>query len=189
MSFVFDLASLLGMAEHDETDTERQGLLGEDEAEDKYLSSGGVTPTETYGNPFKKWMGSFRVRKLDSPTIQRRHVDGWPDSELCGSQNGSQGQESSTSDSSQLGTVKTASTSIASQSMIRSRTTIHNETRPSLASDSGASSDTPRPSSSQHLDKAVETRARKRRHILQEIVTTESDYVSGLKALIGVSHE
>jgi hypothetical protein len=92
------------------------------------------------------------------------------------------------SDSSQLGTVKTVSTSIASQSIIRSRTTIPDETRPSIASDSGTSSDTPHPGSSQVLDKAVEVRARKRRHILQEMVITESDYVSGLKALIGVCH-
>jgi len=189
VSPIFDLAgSLFGMAEHDETDTERQALLVEDETEEKYLSSGGVTPTDKADSPFKKWMDSFRTRKHDSPTYQRRYVEGWSDGSSHVSQDGSQGQQSSMSDSSQLGTVKTASTSIASQSLMRSRTTMHDGTPPSVASDSSNSGDTPRPSSSHHIDLAVDTRATKRRHILQEIVTTESDYVLGLKALVGVSH-
>jgi hypothetical protein len=168
------------MAEHDEVDSESQALLAKDGLKDKDLSSGGVTPTDKTGSPFKKWVDSLRPRKHE---YQRRYVDDWSDS----SSHRSQGHHSSMSDSSQLGTVKTASTSGASQSLMRSKTTINDGTPPSTASDSSNSGDTPRPGSSYRADLAVDTRATKRRYILQELVTTESDYVLGLKALVGVS--
>lgn len=56
-----------------------------------------------------------------------------------------------------------------------------------MRSDVRYSGESSRPTSSQHADEAAETRATRRRHILQELVETESDYVLGLKALIGVS--
>jgi hypothetical protein len=175
------------MTDQDESDIEKQALL-EDKSEEKLESSGGVTPTDNpTDHPFKKWVDSFRGRKHDSSG--RRKVVDWSDSSSRGSSShGSQGQQSNTSDSSQLGTVKTATASIASQSLFRSRTTIHSATNQSLRSDVRHSGDSSRPSSSHQADEAAETRSTKRRHILQELVETESDYVHGLKALIGVSH-
>ncbi|CAI7572756.1 unnamed protein product [Penicillium glandicola] len=169
------------MADKDGTD-ENQTLL-DDETEEKFDSSGGVTPTDkSTSHPFKKWMNTFRGRKNVSPTIQRRFVEGWSDS----SSHGSQGHQSSTSDSSQLGAFKTTTASIGSQSLIRSRTTIESATNQSMRSDARHSGESSRPTSGQHSDEASETRATRRRHILQELVVTESDYVLGLKALIGV---
>ena len=176
--------SLFGtMAHQDETNIEKQALL-DDESEEKFESSGGVTPTEKSTRPFKKWMDSFRGRKHESPIYQKKYVEGWSDS----SSHGSQGHQSSASDSSQLGTVKTTTASIGSQSLIRSRTTIQSTRSHSMRSDVRHSGESSRPTSSQHADEAAETRATRRRHILQELLETESDYVLGLKALIGVSN-
>ncbi|OQE01778.1 hypothetical protein PENSOL_c003G02775 [Penicillium solitum] len=169
------------MADQDETNIEKQALL-DDEPEEKFESSGGVTPTDKSTGPFKKWMDSFRGRKHESPIYQKKYVEGWSDS----SSHGSQGHQSSASDSSQLGTVKTTTASIGSQSLIRSRTTIQSTRSQSMRSDVRYSGESSRPTSSQHADEAAETRATRRRHILQELVETESDYVLGLKALIGI---
>lgn len=171
------------MADQDLAETERQTLL-DDESEEKFQGSDGLNPTDKSTSlPFKKWMDSFRGRRHESPIFQRRYVEGWSDE----SSHGSQGHQSNVSDSSQLGTVKTTTASIGSQSIVRSRTTIQSATNQSMLSDVRGSGDSPRPSSSQHVDEAAETRATRRRHILQEICVTESDYVLGLKALIGVS--
>lgn len=171
------------MADQDLVETERQALL-DDESEEKVQSSGGLTPIDkSTSHPFKKWMDSFRGRRHESPIFQRRYVEGWSDE----SSHGSQGHQSNVSDSSQLGTVKTTTASIGSQSMVRSRTTIQSATNQSMLSNVRGSGDRSRPSSSQHVDEAAEIRATKRRHILQEVFVTETDYVLGLKALIGVS--
>ncbi|KAJ5597321.1 hypothetical protein N7537_007405 [Penicillium hordei] len=169
------------MADQDETNIEKQALLA-DESEERFESSGGVTPTDKSTRPFKKWIDSFRGRKHESPIYQKKYVEGWSDS----SSHGSQGHQSSASDSSQLGTVKTTTASIGSQSLIRSRTTIQSARSQSIRSDVRYSGESSRPTSSQHADEAAETRATRRRHILQELVETESDYVLGLKALIGI---
>ncbi|KAJ5971660.1 uncharacterized protein N7479_001578 [Penicillium vulpinum] len=170
------------MAGQDDTEIEKQALL-DDESEEKFESSGGVTPTDkSTSRPFKKWMDSFRGRKHESPTVQRRYVEGWSDS----SSQGSQTLQSSASDSSQLGTVKTTTASIGSQSLIRSRTTLQSATSQSIQSDARGSGDISRSTSIRHADEAAETRSTRRRHILQELVETESDYVLGLKALIGI---
>ncbi|KUM66039.1 hypothetical protein ACN42_g1039 [Penicillium freii] len=168
------------MEDQDETNIEKQALL--DDESEKFESSGGVTPTGKSTRPFKKWMDSFRGRKHESPIYQKKYVEGWSDS----SSHGSQGHQSSASDSSQLGTVKTTTASIGSQSLIRSRTTIQSTRSQSMRSDVRYSGESSRPNSSQHADEAAETRATRRRHILQELVETESDYVLGLKALIGI---
>lgn len=169
------------MAEH--AHIERQGLLADENLEDKDQGSGGVTPTDQVPHPFKRWYDSFRPKKQDIPT-QRRYVEGWSDS----SSHGSHRRRSSVSDSSQFGAVLTASTSVASQSMLQSGTSIPGRTAASVFSESGNSGDSPDPSSSHHLDEATDTRATRRRHILRELVTTECDYVLGLKALTGVRH-
>ncbi|KAJ9485938.1 hypothetical protein VN97_g7413 [Penicillium thymicola] len=169
------------MADQNEMNIEKQPLL-DDTSEEKFESSGGVTPTDKSTRPFKKWMDSFRGRKHESPIYQKKYVEGWSDS----SSHGSQGHQSSASDSSQLGTVKTTTASIGSQSLIKSRTTIQSTRSQSMRSDVRYSGESCRPTSSQHADEAAETRATRRRHILQELVETESDYVLGLKALIGI---
>lgn len=173
---------LRAMADQDEFEVEKQALL-DDEPEDKFQSSGGVTPTDKTAHPFKKWMDSFRGRRHESPVFQRRYVEGWSDN----SSDGSQGHQSSVSDSSHLGAVQTTTASIGSQSLVRSRTTIQSGSNQSMLSNARGSGDSPRPSLSPHVDEAAEMRATRRRHILQEILVTESDYVLGLKALIGVS--
>ena len=183
-SYIYWVASLLTtMADHHEAILQKQVLL-DDESEEKFESRGGVTLSDKPASrPFKKWMDSFRGRKNETST-SRRFVEGWSDS----SSHGSQGHRSSASDSSHIGTVKTTTASIGSQSLIRSRTTIKSATNQSTLSDVRHSGDSFRPTSSHQADEAAETRAIRRRHILQELVETEADYVLGLKALIGVSY-
>lgn len=155
------------------------------------------TPAQIPPHPFKKWMDSFRARKRVPPTIPERFVEGWPDSSQTdfSSQNpiirlGSlqdQRCERYSADSSQLGTVKTTTMSIASQSMARSRGTTQSTTTQSALSDMRISADSSRPTSSNKLDEAAELRANRRRRVLRELLATEADYVQGLKALTGVS--
>lgn len=142
--------------------------------------------------PFKKWMDSFRARKH---TAAERYVEGWSDSSQTdfSSQNltphhalQEQQWERQSGHSSQLGTVKTTTFSVASQSMARSRGTTQSTANQSTVSDVRGSSDSTRPASS-HIDEATKLRAKKRRQVLREIVETESDYVLGLNALTGVS--
>jgi hypothetical protein len=166
----------------DEIEIEKRALL--QESAEKLQDVDPVTPADRQPVlPFKKWMDSFKGRRHGSPTFKRRFVEGWSET----SSHGSQSQQSNVSDESQLGTVKTASTSIESQSMARSRGNTRNAANQSLLSDVRDSDESPRPASSQYVDEAAEARAIKRRHILREMVVTESDYVLGLKALVGVS--
>jgi hypothetical protein len=156
----------------DEIEIEKRALLHE--SAEKLQDVDPVTPADRQPVlPFKKWMDSFKGR----------FVEGWSET----SSHGSQSQQSNVSDESQLGTVKTASTSIESQSMARSRGNTRSAANQSLLSDARDSDESPRPASSQYVDEAAEARAIKRRHILREMVVTESDYVLGLKALVGVS--
>ncbi|KAJ5544537.1 hypothetical protein N7535_007064 [Penicillium sp. DV-2018c] len=170
------------MADQDEVEG-RHDLLG-DGSEEKSPGSGEVTPTDrTTSHPFKKWMDSFRGRRHGSAIIQQqRYVDGWS---LHSSQ-GSEGHQSTISDTSQLETLNTAPDSIGSRSILRSGTTIRSGITQSIPSEVRSSGDSSRSRSTQRIDEAAEIRATKRRRILQELVDTESDYVSGLKALIGV---
>lgn len=169
------------MAEY--THIERHGLLEDENLEAKDQGSEEETPPDKVPRPFKRWYDSFRSRKRDSPN-QRRYVEGWSDS----SSHGSPRRRSSVSDSSQFGAVLTASTSVTSQSMLQSGASIRGRTAASVFSESDNSGNSPRPSSSHRLEEDTDTRATRRRHILRELVTTESDYVLGLKALTGVSH-
>ncbi|CAG8270738.1 unnamed protein product [Penicillium salamii] len=162
------------------TNFERQGLLADEELE-KYQNSGDVKPVDKAPHPFKRWYDSFRPRKHDTSS-QRRHVEGWSDS----SSHGSRDHRSSVSESSQFETMLTASTRVTSQCLLQSRTSVPGRTTASMFSDSGNSGDSPHSSSSNHLDEATDLRATKRRHILRELVTTECDYVLGLKALTGI---
>lgn len=148
-------------------------------------------------HPFKKWMDSFRTRKRAPPRIPERYVEGWSDSSVTDfpilstiPRRGSiqdQFWERSSGRSSQLGIVKTATMSITSQSMARSRGTTQSATTQSALSDMRISADSSRPISSNCADEAAELRATKRRQVLRELCATEADYVQGMKALAGVS--
>ncbi|KAJ5884724.1 hypothetical protein N7495_009234 [Penicillium taxi] len=137
--------------------------------------------------PFQKWINSFRVRHRGPSTIAERNVDGW-ENPPSDSYADNQTFESSSQNSSQLGTVKTISLSVASQSMAMSRSRSRGAAS-AFSSDmrgSGDSEASSRPTLSDYVDEAADTRAEKRRQVLRELVTTETDYVTGLKALSGV---
>ena len=179
--------STLQLEDHAETET---GQKDEVQCSTSSLSAGS-------DYPFKKWMDSFRVRRRLPPTIPERYVEGWPDSSqsevyatnLTPENVVPQDQrwERSSGHSSHLGTVRTTNVSIASHSVARSRGTTQSTTTQSAISDVRISGDSSRPTSSFNVDEAAELRASKRRQVLCELVTTEADYVLGLKALIQVS--
>jgi hypothetical protein len=143
-------------------------------------------------SPFKRWVSSLRPRKTFE---QQPYIEGWQ----CTSQeNGGprylsphqgsleQQWEKSSGKSSHLGTIKTATMSITSQSVIRSRRTTQSTTNQSK-SDIRNSIDSLRPTLTTSIDEEAQARATKRRQVLQEIITTESDYIFDLKALTNVS--
>lgn len=187
------------MEHNDRDETER--LIGpvEYESEATLKDGGSSMPAQiqapTY--PFQKWMNSFRTRKRQRPRIPERFVEGWPEASSIetASQNrisrpGSlqdQRWERSSGHSSRLGTVQTATLSIASQSLARSRGTTQSTTTQSAISELRMSADSSRPRSSGYVDEAAEQRATKRRQVLRELLDTEADYIQGLKALTGVS--
>lgn len=146
--------------------------------------------------PFKKWMDSFRVKRHQTLPLSERFVEGWFDQSQADNNSNNnlfpnhavqdQQWERLSGHSSQLGTVKTATMSIASQSVVRSRGNTQSTTNQSAGTDTRMSMDSMRTTLSPPLDEAAQSRALKRRQVLQEIVTTESDYVLGLKALSDV---
>lgn len=146
--------------------------------------------------PFKRWMDSFRVKKTHSASLPERFVEGWSEQSSVDCNNNSslspyhalqdQQWERLSGHSSQLGTVKTASLSIASQSIARSRGHTQSTTNQSVGSDHRMSLDSPRTSMTFQDDEQARIRAIKRREVLRELYITESDYVSGLKALSDV---
>ncbi|KAJ5161394.1 hypothetical protein N7492_006786 [Penicillium capsulatum] len=186
------------MDSQDEIETERPLLYCEEDKKDlDPENESEATPTAMPAHPFKKWMDSFRVRKRVPPTIPERYVEGWSDSSQSDllvrtptlrreSPREQLQWERSSGHSSQLGTVKTTTVSITSQSMARSRGTTQSTANQSTVSDVRISAESARPTSSNYVDEAAEIRASKRRQVLREIVTTEADYVLGLKALTGV---
>ncbi|KAL4808213.1 hypothetical protein BDV18DRAFT_158322 [Aspergillus unguis] len=137
----------------------------------------------TTSSPFKRWVNSFRPRK----TFETEpHIEGWQHIPRGSgpSHHGhlEQQWEKSSGKSSHLGTIKTATVSIASQSVIRSRRTTQSTTNRSK-SDFRNSIDSLRAVQSTSIDEEAQNRATKRRQVLQEIITTESDYIFDLKAL------
>ncbi|GAD92955.1 hypothetical protein PVAR5_1554 [Paecilomyces variotii No. 5] len=162
-----------------------------------------VTP-KPESHPFKKWVDSFRLRRQTAARTPLKHVEGWTeepqrrdsDATLAEFPNlpdtQDQQWEQLSGHSSVLETVKTASISITTQSLItRSRATTQSSTNqsgypgsPRSHSETRASIDSLRlaPSNSP-IDDAAWTRGIKRRQILHEILSTESEYVIGLKSL------
>ena len=153
-------------------------------------------PNKTISYPFKKWMDSFRAKRQNTLPLSERFVEGWIEP-LPAERNGiddlvshhvaqEQQWERLSGHSSQLGTVKTATMSVASQSMFRSRGNTRSTTNQSTGTEVRMSIDSMRTTLSPPLDEATQNRSFKRRHVLLEIVTTESDYVLGLKVLSDV---
>ncbi|KAL3472142.1 hypothetical protein BJX99DRAFT_262556 [Aspergillus californicus] len=139
-------------------------------------------------SPFKRWVNSLRPRKT-SPTYQpQRHVEGWLDTPRASCDNKylsppEQQWEQLSRTSSHLGVVKTPSTSIASQSAVRSRrNTQSSSNTKSFHSAFRGSIDSLRPNLSS-IDEEAQNRAVQRVQVLQEILTTEADYAFDLKAL------
>ncbi|PWY88352.1 rho guanyl nucleotide exchange factor [Aspergillus heteromorphus CBS 117.55] len=162
-------------------------------------------PTRTHAVPtpvepvaaFKRWVSSFRPKKNFPLLGPGRYVNGWPEQYLYdkmdyGSELAALHEvqeidekqwESLSGHSSHLGTVKTSTLSIASQSAMRSRGTTQSTANHSIRSDVRESLDSIRPTSSFSIDEEAQHRAIKRRRVLRELITTECDYVFGLKAL------
>ncbi|THC97187.1 hypothetical protein EYZ11_003352 [Aspergillus tanneri] len=145
--------------------------------------------------PFKRWVRSLRAKKGSRYQQYQRYVEGWSDISPNRYENtlnlsfgsGTQDQqwESFSAHSSHLSTVKTSTLSIASQSIVRSRGTTQSTANQSIGSENRASTESSRPASS-HIDTDAQNRAIRRLQALRELITTESDYVFGLKALTDV---
>ncbi|KKK21916.1 hypothetical protein AOCH_003650 [Aspergillus ochraceoroseus] len=170
-------------------DRERKNDLSLQETDDVHETAERVGTL----HPFRRWVNSFRARKSIALHQSQRHVDGWADT-LPGScdntshvspyqESQEQQWEKLSGNSSHLGTIKTATMSTASQSVVRSRRTTQSTTNPSIKSDLRASIDSLRPALSSSIDEEAQKRAIKRRQVLQEIISTENDYIFGLKAL------
>ncbi|CEO59786.1 hypothetical protein PMG11_04443 [Penicillium brasilianum] len=175
----------------DTIEIETDELPVEDETEQLLAEKGedAVPLRSNASHPFKKWMDSFRTRRRVPPTIPERHVPGWFESspnEFAAPNPAGRRDSLLSWHSSQLGTVKTTTLSITSRSFGRSRGKTQSTAGQSSLSDARFSADSSRPTSSQYVDDQAEIRANKRRHVLQEILITEADYVMGLKALTGV---
>ncbi|KAL5040917.1 hypothetical protein BDW71DRAFT_201794 [Aspergillus fruticulosus] len=139
--------------------------------------------------PFRRWVNSLRPKRTHGP---EPHIEGWRhitrgsgDQTHLSLRQGSLEQqwEKLSGKSSHLGTIKTATISITSQSVARSRRTTQSTTNRSK-SDFRASIDSLRPTLTACIDEEAQNRAIKRRQVLQEIITTESDYLFDLKALL-----
>ncbi|KAL4763112.1 putative Rho guanyl nucleotide exchange factor [Aspergillus foveolatus] len=139
--------------------------------------------------PFKRWVNSLRPKRTYGPEPQ---IEGWQhvprgsgDQTHLSFPRGSLEQqwEKLSGKSSHLGTIKTATISITSQSVARSRRTTQSTTNRSK-SDFRTSIDSLRPTLTACIDEEAQNRAIKRRQVLQEIITTESDYLFDLKALL-----
>ncbi|KAL4971508.1 hypothetical protein BDW66DRAFT_165117 [Aspergillus desertorum] len=152
---------------------------------DRALTSDRV-PTS---GPFRRWVNSLRPRRTYGP---EPYIEGWQhifrdsdDQIQLSFRQGSLEQqwERLSGKSSHLSTIKTATISITSQSVARSRRNTQSTTNRSK-SDFRASIDSLRPTLTACIDEEAQNRAIKRRQVLQEIVSTESDYLFDLKALL-----
>ncbi|PYH46918.1 putative Rho guanyl nucleotide exchange factor [Aspergillus saccharolyticus JOP 1030-1] len=159
-------------------------------------SNNGNTPVPASSDPvkvFKRWINSLRSRRGFPPSDPQRYVEGWMEIPQADSDTGpklsltheaqEKKWESWSNHSSHLETVKTTTISIASQSVVRSRGTTQSTTNQSIKSDLRESLESIRPALSSTIDEDAQNRAIKRRRVLRELVTTECDYVFGLKAL------
>ncbi|KAH1560695.1 hypothetical protein KXX37_002583 [Aspergillus fumigatus] len=156
------------------------------DASDTVHDSGGQ---KTDSASFRRWFEEFWLKR-SPPSPDQKQVDGWPEilltecsnddwSPHCGLQD--QQWEQLSAHSSHLGIVKTAS--FTDQSVGRSRAATQSTFNPSIHSGGRGSIESLRPSVSPLISHAVLLHSLERRQILREIITTETDYVFGLKAL------
>ncbi|KAH1833690.1 hypothetical protein KXX27_005196 [Aspergillus fumigatus] len=159
------------------------------DASDTVHDSGG---RKTDSASFRRWFEEFWLKR-SPPSPDQKQVDGWPEilltecsnddwSPHCGLQD--QQWEQLSAHSSHLGIVKTAS--FTDQSVGRSRAATQSTFNPSIHSGGRGSIESLRPSVSPLISHAVLLHSLERRQILREIITTETDYVFGLKALADV---
>jgi hypothetical protein len=172
--------------------------------QDSLLAEKSQASTTKSHYPLRKWMNSLRSKKPSASRTPQALVEGWPDEFSDGVSDAGlspfpnfqeqQWDQLSKRSSSILGTIKTASISIATQSGVRSRTTTQSTHRSPCRSEAlsnseaRASIDSTRLTSIATLDDAVRSRAARRRQILHELYTSEADYVTGLKALTDVRY-
>ena len=173
-------------------------LVVEDaEADSKLVEADPAALTGSTGS-FKRWIGYFRTKRAHTHQPQR-FVEGWPDESQDNHAYTStlspfhavpdQQWEILSGHSSHLGTVKSTSLSGASRSAVRSRGNTQSTVNQSSSSEVRKSNEMESlkpvrsPSS---LDEEAQARGIRRRQVIHEILTTETDYVLGLKALTGV---
>ncbi|OGM50069.1 rho guanyl nucleotide exchange factor [Aspergillus bombycis] len=181
----------------EEVAEKRHLVMGDLELEAKHRNSTDSHASEEHTPSFlsfRRWVNSFRAKKSYRPCQRLRYVKGWSDTTqtCCDNTNAlpcGGGQdlqwECLSGHSSNLETIKTSTLSVASQSVARSRGTTQSTNR-SVGSELRGSIESLRPALSFTIDEEAQNRAVKRRKVLREIITTESDYVFGLKALINV---
>ncbi|PGH04697.1 hypothetical protein GX51_03364 [Blastomyces parvus] len=148
---------------------------------------------------FKRWIRSMRKKRTPNYDGPPRYVVGWPDDEsedesyrMFPSLYQSQPDQSSTTSSSNLFTVKTAS--VGSLSLLtRPRTNTQTSTQRSAChssafsgSDARVSIESNKLTSTLSLDEGAWNRAVQRRQVIREILETEITYLAALKALAEV---
>ncbi|KAF3490608.1 RSP protein [Arthroderma uncinatum] len=176
-------------------DTRGETQLEEDARRPSTESGDSIAPVSQDGYSFKRWMRSIRANRhaIASP---RNYVMGWPDDETmdesynrpAGNYSESVPDTASVTSSALLRTMETASVSQATMSVInRPRTNTMTSTKQGTSvfsnSEARRSIDSNRMAATLSLDEAAWNRAVQRRQIIQELVGTETVYVSGLKAL------
>ncbi|PLB50127.1 Dbl homology domain-containing protein [Aspergillus steynii IBT 23096] len=160
--------------------------LGAPDAEGRLVDTGNLLEsTDGVAGflPFRRWVKSFREKRYYPRQNGQRYVEGWSDASSNRGENALNlatqelQWEAVSRHSSHLGTVKTNTMSIASQSVMRSRGATQSTTNYSSAkSEVRQSTESARPVS-WVMDEEAHNRALKRRRALQEIIVTESDYI------------
>lgn len=159
------------------------------------LKSGILEPAEPSARQlvFRRWVNSFRLKRNRPSRQPVKIVEGWSD----GSQEGNHSSPNLATESplpepewrlsgqsSNLETVKTTTMSITSRSMIMSGGT-NRSTNHSVKSEFRESMDSSTPQR-RSIDVEAHSRAINRCYVVRELITTEAEYVVGLKALTDV---
>lgn len=142
---------------------------------------------------FRRWVNSFRSKKNRPPCQSVKIVEGWSDESQEGNRSSLKLAPDSllaepewrlSGQSSNLETVKTTTMSITSRSMIMSGGT-NRSTNHSVKSEFRESMDGSTPQR-RSIDVEARSRAINRYYAVRELITTEAEYVFGLKALTDV---
>ncbi|KAL5355122.1 hypothetical protein BJX96DRAFT_161547 [Aspergillus floccosus] len=142
---------------------------------------------------FRRWVNSFRSKRNRPSCRPVKIVEGWSDGSQEGNRSSSNLAPESllpepewrlSGQSSNLEAVKTTTMSITSRSMIMSGGT-NRSTNHSVTSEFRESMDNSTPQRLS-IDVEAHSRAINRCHVVRELITTEAEYVFGLKALTDV---